>query len=935
MMPKPNAIIVGLFLFSASLLIPVGSYETASVSSLVRASTANDGSEANGSSLSPVISGDGHFVAFTSSATNLTSDPSSYIDVYLFDSITGTVERISLADNGTTGNGGSDNPSLSIDGRFIAFQSEASNLIGTGADSNGFTDIFVRDHSSSTTIRASIADTGAEANGASIEPSISQDGMIVAFTSSATNLLGIGGDTNGLLDVFIHDFGTGDTVRVSEEPGGSEADGLSRSPAISSDGRYVAFHSSATNLLGNGEDTNNSSDIFLYDRTLASIALVSSNLSGLPANGNSISAAISSDGRYIAFTSSASDLVPSDQNGKSDVFVRDTQLLTTVRVSVDSDGNEGNGISGGAVGEVAISADGRFVTFKSAASNLVPGDTNNKVDIFIHDLETGRTERVSLSAEGFEANNGSGSPVISAEGSYVAFISDATNLLGTDTYGWTDVFLRRTNFVTFLSTQPNSLSFSQAASGNVNGMGSGGVNSWFDHTSPNYSTNQDTTVWSGRRYTGSTETNVKTCTTGVACYDGHDGIDFRRNADDDQIYAAASGVVLDVISTCSLHGCEGLGNYVKIDHGNHYMTIYGHMSNVFVGLGDTITDPSSQPLGIVGSTGNSTGAHLHFGVYFDHNGDGIWNESEVVDPFGWFGQGDDPWSPFSRYLWTDATWNRSIIGISGGSLNSPSGSMSASFPPGALSDNTVVELWDDPVVSAASASLRSSGRSFSIHASVSGLSPDYALDSTSPGLIFQVPISLDVTYDPSYLNHIDIISLEINWWDEMNQQWVSLPTTLDLENGAAFTQTQNTGSFNLQGPLICPEDAVEPNDAYDAATTIASLNTPLANVFDVAGDQDWYSWDAHQGQWYSIRTSNLDGGSDTLLELYDVDGLTILASEENHGAGSASKLQWQAPFSGTYFVRILQAPGSNYGCESSYDFQIEEIKRLYLPFIVN
>ena len=272
--------------------------------------------------------------------------------------------------------------------------------------------------------RVSVDSTGAQANDYSRFPSISGDGRFVAFESEASNL--IAGETNGVGGVFVHDLQTGETTRVSVDSSGAQADNGSGAAAISSDGRFVAFYSYASNLvLG---DTNEMVDVFVHDRQTGATTRVSVDSSGAEANGNSVdvyfAVAISGDGRYVVFQSEASNLVAGDTNGADDIFVHDRQTGATSRVSVDSSGAEANAGSRAP----AISSNGRYVTFSSGATNLVAGDTNGKTDVFVHDLQTGQTTLASVSSTGQQADGGGNSPDISGDGRYVVFISKSNNL---------------------------------------------------------------------------------------------------------------------------------------------------------------------------------------------------------------------------------------------------------------------------------------------------------------------------------------------------------------------------------------------------------------------------------------------------------------------------------------------------------------------------
>ena len=226
------------------------------------------------------------------------------------------------------------------------------------------------------------------------------------------------------------------TERVSVATDGTEGDGRSQQPAISADGRFVAFTSRASTLVP--DDTNNAHDIFVHDRETGVTERVSVASDGTEGNGTSLGVAISADGRFVAFESASSNLVPDDTNGVDDIFVHDRETEVTERVSVASDGTEGNGHS---QTYPAISADGRFVAFASMADNLAPGITNESADVFVHDRETGVTERVSVASDGTEGNGDSLRPTITADGRHVVFNSTASNLVPTDTNGVHDVFV--------------------------------------------------------------------------------------------------------------------------------------------------------------------------------------------------------------------------------------------------------------------------------------------------------------------------------------------------------------------------------------------------------------------------------------------------------------------------------------------------------------
>ncbi|MBF5033771.1 PD40 domain-containing protein [Micromonospora sp. ANENR4] len=376
----------------------------------------------------------GRFVSFASRASNLVpGDTNAVDDVFIRDRFTATTSRVSVSSSGAQGNAYSTGPATSGSGRYVAFVSAASNLVP--GDTNGVPDVFVRDRLAATTTRVSVAASGAQGDAESTVPSISYDGRFVAFSSFASNL--VPGDTNGVPDVFVRDRLLGTTTRVSVSGAGAQGNGLSgfTSSTISGGGRYVIFYSVASNLVP--EDTNGLADIFVRDRLLGTTSRVSVSSTGGQADGASSGPAISADGRFVAFSSSASNLVSGDTNGAEDVFVRDLAAGVTRRVSVKPGDAQGNGPSN----QPALSGDGRRVAFVSQASNLVAGDTNAAEDVFLAGWWVGTTTRLSVSAEGAQADDGSNDPSIDYSGRSVSFTSFATNLVFGDTNGMLDVFV--------------------------------------------------------------------------------------------------------------------------------------------------------------------------------------------------------------------------------------------------------------------------------------------------------------------------------------------------------------------------------------------------------------------------------------------------------------------------------------------------------------
>ena len=264
------------------------------------------------------------------------------------------------------------------------------------------------------TARVSLSSDGVQGNQNSFGPSLSADGRYVAFYSSAANL--VPGDTNGKQDVFVRDLLANQTTRVSVATGGGQADGDSYAPAISADGRFVAFLSRATNLVPG--DANGKVDVFVYDRQTAQTQRVSVNPGGSDADGDAYDRpALSQDGRIVAFASFATNLAPGDSLGEAQIYARDRQTGVTTRLSVAPNGAAGDHSSGAP----SLSADGRFVAFYSYATDLVAGDSNQHSDIFVRDRQTNHTIRVSLGLNGTQPNQDLLRAALSANGRYVAY----------------------------------------------------------------------------------------------------------------------------------------------------------------------------------------------------------------------------------------------------------------------------------------------------------------------------------------------------------------------------------------------------------------------------------------------------------------------------------------------------------------------------------
>ncbi len=355
-----------------------------------------------------------------------------------------TLTRISLTPSGSQANGNSglwnalSAQVFSGDGRRIVFETLATDIVP--GDTNGVVlDAVMRDLFAGTTTRVSLTTTGTQqASGNVLAANLSADGRYVFFAGLGTF---VPNDTNNQNDVFRRDLLTGDVIRVTTDSAGGQISSMAGTAfSNSADGRYVVFGSAATTLVVG--DTNNQPDVFRKDLITGAVERVSTATGGAQVSAGSSDASISADGRYVVFSSVGSSLVAGDTNAVQDIFVKDMVTGVTTRVSTDSVGGQANGASSVA----RISADGRFVTFTSAANNLVAGDTNGASDVFRKDLLTGSIVRVSTDSSGAQATGGvSDIARISADGRFVAFRSDATNLVTGDTNARSDVFLKDLN----------------------------------------------------------------------------------------------------------------------------------------------------------------------------------------------------------------------------------------------------------------------------------------------------------------------------------------------------------------------------------------------------------------------------------------------------------------------------------------------------------
>lgn len=426
----PVMIRVSLAFCGCVSVITAGPAQAGEYSSTVLVSKSSTGASATGASRLPVLSGDAGYAFFQSQASNLGVRAQ---DIVARDLASGSVSVVSVGLGGAAANGASGSAVSSESGRYVAFVSDASNLVAD--DGNGAHDVFVADRTTGTITAVSVGVSGRTADGDSHSPSISGDGRYVAFVSSASDL--VAGDAAGHHDVFVRDLVGGTTSRLSNAVSGVPANGDSSAPAISLDGSTVAFSSLASDLVAG--DSNGVSDVFVVARTGGPVRRASIASDGRQAALSSFSPSLDRTGTRVAFESAAANLVTGDTNLIRDVFVRDISAGTTVRASQAQDGRQGDAESR----EARIAADGSRVAFVSLASNFVPGDTNRVSDVFITDLATGYVSRISNARAGGAASGASSSPAFSSAGDAIAFQSDASDIAVGDTNGATDVFVAR------------------------------------------------------------------------------------------------------------------------------------------------------------------------------------------------------------------------------------------------------------------------------------------------------------------------------------------------------------------------------------------------------------------------------------------------------------------------------------------------------------
>ncbi|MFG1359730.1 tandem-95 repeat protein [Xanthobacter pseudotagetidis] len=396
-------------------------------------SSSGAGAPGNSNSYGHQFSPDGSKVLFQSYASDLVEgDTNGFQDVFVKDLETGAVTLVSSSSSGVPGNEWSNGYRFSPDGTKVLFESYAANLVE--GDTNGTTDVFVKDLETGALTLVSSSGSGTPGNGFSYEARFSPDGTKVLFQSSASNL--VEGDTNGRDDVFVKDLETGAVTLVNSSSSGSPGNGYSYGYQFFSDGAKVLFSSTASNLVEG--DANGVDDVFVKDLESGAVALVNSSSSGTAGNGRSYGYQFSPDGTKVLFVSAAGNLVEGDANGTDDVFVKDLQTGAVTLVSSSNAGAPGNGWSSG----VQFSPDGTKVLFESSSTNLVDSESNRIQNIFVKDLNSGEVTLVNSSSSGEPGSDMASQFKFSPDGTKVLFVSRASNLVDGDTNETYDVFVK-------------------------------------------------------------------------------------------------------------------------------------------------------------------------------------------------------------------------------------------------------------------------------------------------------------------------------------------------------------------------------------------------------------------------------------------------------------------------------------------------------------
>jgi murein DD-endopeptidase MepM/ murein hydrolase activator NlpD len=476
----------------------------------------------------------------------------------------------------------------------------------------------------------------------------------------------------------------------------------------------------------------------------------------------------------------------------------------------------------------------------------------------------------------------------------------------------------------------------------------GKISSWFDHDIPTL----PVTFGNGKLILNSGEEKSKnpdlredfTCYEDPAyCYDDHDAYDFGLPGGS-EIVASADGVVHE--SGCGIYGYQ-----VVIKHPNNYFTLYGHLrDSPSLSQGQSVL--RGQSLGIMGGTARKYdevkkqyyctleySAHLHFGVYYDANADGNWSAEEVVDPSNWYGPYIDPviahGYPTNFWLWEFDRDRQSSCSNLGCLLMDLGEEITINIPSGYLTNEVLLSLYRGPGSPNPPQSLFSIGYAFLLRVFNTDEVPDFS-PLTQPNYLLDDPIETTIEFSDEAIQHFDESNLALYWWNESDEEWEILPSNINTEDNILNAETFELGQFDVLAPVLCPEDPYIYDDSYFGAAALSTDGSSEERVFDFVDDEDWFNFNATAGLKYQIETVDSAQDVGSKIELFDQDGITLLAWDDNEIKGDGSSLTWVPSESGTYFIRVSPLADSAFGCDASYDINVRLVNQwyLYLPFSI-
>jgi murein DD-endopeptidase MepM/ murein hydrolase activator NlpD len=461
----------------------------------------------------------------------------------------------------------------------------------------------------------------------------------------------------------------------------------------------------------------------------------------------------------------------------------------------------------------------------------------------------------------------------------------------------------------------------------------GALTSWFDHRLPVSDTDDRVWLWNGDVLEGNT--SPQGCNTGVNCYDQHSGTDLDDLGGYVNALAAADGVVHIVHSTDN----GGYGKYVVIDHLNGYASLYGHLESIAQDVASGKPILKQAVVGTIGNSGFSTscstprcGTHLHFGVYFDRNGDRQWKfEEEVVDPFGWCSRyrycTTDPWEVqsgmVSYYLWNYPLYTELKLNSDGGTLQDPSSNIVVTVPSNAVSNTVTLDLLESPF-NTFLAQLEEGYRfiypSFSLQV-LEWLLPDIQSASLHDQKLNQL-VNISIRHEA--VAHFNPASFRVAYFDENTNLWQFYDTTR-LNEATVQISTDKLGKYSLVSQLVCPVESSEPNDVDVSAVSLSVGQASDIHVFDSISDVDWFAIELEAGQRYHVM---INGSVNAITTFIDSDGKTVLSDSGEFVPTS----------SGIYFVKIGSKAGENVSCDGTYQVLVgedmqQQVNSIFMPLI--